>query len=109
MANITKQVIKEAVLEVIEPFAKATQKEFTKIGKQFEQNEEVHTAIIKKIEDNHAEIKKEFADMKNNASEVFTKLDKFVGYFEKHHQEHTFLGAQMRRLEERIEKLEVKK
>ena len=44
--------------------------------------------------------------MKNNFSELFTKLDKFIALYEKQEQELLVLGAQLRRLEERVAILE---
>jgi len=44
--------------------------------------------------------------MKNNFSELFTKLDKFIALYEKQEQELLVLGVQLRRLEERVAALE---
>ena len=44
--------------------------------------------------------------MKENFSELFAKLDKFIALYEKQEQELLILGAQLRRLEERMAVLE---
>lgn len=45
---------------------------------------------------------------KDNVGELFAKLDKFIYWMEKNEQEILILGAQLRRLEERMDKWEAK-
>ncbi|MBI5913253.1 hypothetical protein HY839_02300 [Candidatus Azambacteria bacterium] len=44
--------------------------------------------------------------MKDNSSALFTKLDKLISLYEEQKQELLMLGAQFKRLEERVAKLE---
>lgn len=123
MAELSKKDIKEAVLDVIEPFARSTQKEFAKIDQRFDKIDGRLEGVEGRLEGVEGRlegvdgrlggvelrlraVEEDVRWMKENSSAIFTKLDKFIGLFEKHEQELLVLGDQMRRLEERVARLE---
>jgi len=61
---------------------------------------------LTKVEGRLTRVENNVRWMKNNFSELFTKLDKFIALYEKQEQELLVLGAQLRRLEERVAILE---
>ena len=95
--QLSKKDIKEVVVGALEPFAKAVQNDFVGVNKRFD-----------KVELELKEVKSEVKWMKDNFSELFTKLDKFIALYEKQEQELLILSAQVKRLEERMIKLEAK-
>lgn len=97
MPQLSKQDIKEIFTETLEPFAKAVQSDFSKVNGRFD-----------KVEFDLSEVKKDVKWMKDNSSELFTKLDKLISFYEKHDQELLILSSQLQRLEERVVKLESK-
>ncbi len=58
--------------------------------------------VNKRLDTLEADVK----EMKVNSSELFTKLDKFISLYEDNRQETTTIANQIRRLEERVAKLE---
>ena len=64
MAELTKKDVKEAVVEALEPFANAVQEDFRKVDGRLD-----------KIEFDMTEVKKDVKWMKDNASQLFAKLD----------------------------------
>ena len=56
-----------------------------------------------------AEVKRDVKEMKENSSELFTKLDKFIELYEEMRMEHRTLAKQVARLEERMAKLEARR
>lgn len=111
MSQLSKQDIKEIFTETLEPFAKSTQQDFQKINNRFDNVD----GRLLKVE-NHlvnagerlTNIEQDIKWMKENFGELFSKLDKFISLLEKQEQELLFLGTQLRRLEERVIKLESK-
>ena len=97
MPELSKQDIKEVFTETLEPFAKAVQEDFQGLK-----------ADIQEVRIELQAVKTDVQEIKRNSSELFTKLDKFISLYEKQEQELLILGAQMRRLEERVAKLETK-
>jgi len=97
MPELSKQDIKKVFIETLEPFAKAVEEDFNTVNSRLD-----------KVELELTEVKTDVKWMKENFSELFTKLDKFIALYEKQEQELLLLGAQMRRLEERVAKLETK-
>jgi len=55
------------------------------------------------------DVKKEVEEMKNNTGELFKKLDDFISSMKKNEQENAVLAFQVRRLDDRVTKLEGKK
>ena len=116
--ELSKKDLKEVVLEAIEPFARVVQKDFQGVNKRLDivdsRLDKVDSGLNKvdsrlnRVEFELNEVKKEVKEMKENSSELFTKLDRFITLYEKQGQELLIFGAQLRRLEERITKLEVK-
>lgn len=90
MAELTKKDLKGAMLEAIEPFAKSIQ-------------QDLHLVKL-----DLSEVKKEVREMKENTSELFSKLDKFISLYEKQEQETVILGEQLKRLEDRVARLETR-
>lgn len=97
MSELSKQDIKEVFIETLEPFAKSVQNDFSGLK-----------ADILEIKTELQGVKTDVQEIKRNSSELFTKLDKFIALYEKQEQELLILGAQLRRLEERVVKLETK-
>ncbi len=110
--------IKGVVIEVIEPFARSTQIEFRKIDKRFDNVEHRLDGVehrldgvehrLDGVENRLSEVEKDVKWMRDNVGELFSKLDKFIYWLEKHDQEILALSAQLRRLEERVDKWEAK-
>lgn len=74
----------------IDDLARMMQGEFTKLGTEL------------------SEVKSDVKWMKDNSSELFTKLDKFITLYEDQKTELKSLTNQMERLEGRVAKLESK-
>lgn len=100
--QLSKKDIKEIVVGALEPFAKAVQNDFAKINKRFDKVD----SRFDKVEFELNEVKKEVREMKENSNALYSKLDRFISLYEKHEQELAIFGVQLRRLEERLEKLE---
>ena len=58
------------------------------------------------MQHNLSEVKSDVKLMKDNFSELFAKLDEFISLYKKQEQELLMLISQMKRLEERVAKLE---
>jgi len=117
MPELSKQDIKEVFTETLEPFAKAVQEDFQGLKADIQEVkqglkadiQEVKQGLKADIQEVRIElqaVKTDVQEIKRNSSELFTKLDKFISLYEKQEQELLILGAQMRRLEERVAKLE---
>ncbi|MCR4328198.1 MAG: hypothetical protein NUV53_01640 [Patescibacteria group bacterium] len=87
--------IKGTVTEVFEPFAKAVQTDFGMLNKQLDD-----------VEREFREVKNDVQWMKENSGELFSKLDRFISMYEDQKKELAAFGMQMKRLEERVAKLE---
>ena len=124
MAELSKQDIKEIFIEALDPFAQAVQKDFRRIDGRFDKidgrlNEmdgrfdemdgrfDKVEGRLTKIEDRLTNVENDVKWMKDNSSALFTKLDKFISLYEKQEQELLMLGAQLKRLEDRVVKLEM--
>ncbi len=81
MPVITKKFIKEAVLEAVEPLAKSVQKDFHQVNQRLD-------------------------ILENKFTDLLTKLDEILTLFKKLDEENTFLSVQLRRLEDRVARLE---
>ena len=95
------QITQQGFLEVNERFLEVNER-FSGIDERFSEVDKK----IKGVGLELGEIKRDVREMKENFSELFTKLDKFIALYEKQEQELLILGAQLRRLEERIGVLE---
>ncbi len=111
MPDITKQDIKDAVIEVLEPFAKSIQADFQGVNKRLDG----HDAVFKEIKIDLADVKQQLGtveadvkEMKANSSELFAKLDEFISLYKNQESENRSLASQLARLEERVSKLEAK-
>ncbi|MDA2936122.1 hypothetical protein MYX06_02810 [Patescibacteria group bacterium AH-259-L05] len=93
--ELTKKDIKEVFVESLEPFAESIQEDFQGVNKRLDS-----------VDGRLTNIEKDVRWMKENSSELFTKLDRFIALYEKQEQELAALGLQLRRLEERVGKLE---
>ena len=95
------QITQQGFLEV--------DKRFSEVNERFSGIDERFSEVDKKIKGvglELGEVKQDVREVKENFSELFTKLDKFIALYEKQEQELLILGAQLRRLEERIAVLE---
>lgn len=102
MAELTKKDVKEALVEALEPFAISTQKDFQGVNARLDKVD----GRLDNLEAGLSEVKTEVKWMRDNSGELFAKLDKFIALLEKQEQEMIMFGAQLKRLEERIQKLE---
>lgn len=112
MAELTKKELKEVFQESLEPFAKAVQEDFRKVDERFDKMDgrlDKMEGRLDRVEFDLTEVKAGVQWMKDNASELFAKLDRFVALLEKQEQETAALAAHVRRLEERVAKLESSK
>lgn len=96
--QLSKKDVKEVFIETLEPFAKAVQSDFKKVNERLD-----------KVEFELNEVRTDVKEMKESAGELFTKLDRFIALYEKQEQELLIFNAQLRRLEERVNKLENEK
>lgn len=107
--QLSKKDIKEVVVGALEPFAKAVQNDFAKVNRRLDKVDSRLDKVdsrLDKVEFELNEVKKEVREMKENSSALYSKLDRFISLYEKHEQELAIFGVQLRRLEERLEKLE---
>ena len=109
MAELTKndlKNIKEVFTEALEPFAQAIQKDFKGLDTKVDVNTMQLDNKISKLDFELREVKKNVEEIKRNSYELFTKLDEFISLYKETKQELTILREQMRRLEDRLAKLE---
>jgi len=133
MPELTQELIRETFVSALEPFAEAMSKDFQAVNKRLdsvetdvrglkEDMQEVKADVqglkedmqevkadVQGLKEDMREVKADVREMKNNSSELFTKLDKFISLYENTKQELTVLSSQMRRLEERVALLEVRR
>lgn len=109
--SLTKKDIKDVFVKTLEPFAKAVQSDFAKVNVKLDKVDGRLDKVdgrLDRVEFELSEVKNEVREMKENSSELFTKLDKFISLYETQRQEFSILGVQLRRLEERVMRLESK-
>lgn len=113
MAELTKKKLREVFTESLEPFAKAVQGDITRLdtkigleGMRIDNRLAKLELEVRETRHDVQEVKKDVKWMKDNASELFAKLDRFIALLEKQEQETAVLAAHVRRLEERVTKLE---
>jgi len=107
MAQVNKK-IKQAKM-TLDKLALLTQQGFMGVDKRFDGVDKRFDGVDKRfdrVENRLDRVENEIREMKENSSELFTKLDKFIALYEKQEQEMLLFGAQIRRLEERVIKLE---
>ena len=100
MAQVNKK-IKQAKM-TLDKLALLTQQGFMGVDKRFDGVDKRFDRVENRLD----RVENEIREMKENSSELFTKLDKFIALYEKQEQEMLLFGAQIRRLEERVIKLE---
>lgn len=107
--SLTKKDIKEAVVDVIEPFAHAVQEDFKKVNKRFDGVEirldKLEIGLVD-VRVKLSKVEEDVSWMKENSGAIFTKLDKFITLYEKQEQEMLIMGEHIKRLEDRLVKLE---
>ena len=113
MAELTKKDIKEVFVEAIEPFVTSIQKDFEKLDSKIDLKTDKLDNRLAKVEFELKETRHDIRSvnedvkwMKDNSSELFSKLDKFIMLLEKNEQEILMPPAQLKRIEERVNKLE---
>lgn len=95
----------------LEKLARLTQQGFLSIDKRFNGVDKRLNGIDKRLDgiDKRLDgVEREIREMKENSGELFVKLDEFITLYKKQEEELLMFGAQLRRLEERIEKLEAR-
>ena len=117
--QLSKKDIKEVFVETLEPFAKAVQTDFNKVNNRLNGIDGRLDGIENRldgvehrldgVERRLDQVETDIKEMRENSSALFSKLDEFISLYKKHDQELTILSAQVRRLEERIVKLEAEK
>lgn len=124
--QLTKKDVKDVVVEVLAPFAKAVKKDFDRIDKRFEQVNKRFEQVDKRfeqvdkrfdqvglrltgIEFELRETNKRVAHLEEQVQNLFNKMDKLIGFYERQQQEITIMSAQIKRLEDRIVRLEAEK
>ncbi|MCL4437730.1 hypothetical protein M1513_01680 [Patescibacteria group bacterium] len=117
--QLSKKDIKEVFVETLEPFAKAVQTDFNKVNNRLNGIDGRLDGIENRLDGvEHRldgvercldQVEIDIKEMRENSNALFSKLDEFISLYKKHDQELTILSAQVRRLEERIVKLEAKK
>lgn len=111
MGAITKKELKKVFIETLEPFARATQKDFKRIDKRFDGVDERLEGIqgqVAGIEIRLDKVESEIAALRQSVNLLVTKFDELISLYRKQEQELTMLAGQMRRLEERVGRLESK-
>ena len=109
MPELTKKDVKEAVVEALEPFAVSIQKDFQGVNTRLDKVDfklDKVDSRLDSLESGFSEVKTEVKWMRENSGELFAKLAKFIALLEKQEQELLMFGAQLKRLEERVQKLE---
>ena len=116
MSDVSQQNIKEAVIEVLEPFAQSIQKDFQEVNNRLDKMDgrfdNVDNRLDKmdgrllNVEIGLKEVKNDVQVIKENSSELFIKLDDFISLYRKHEQELLVISHQLRNLEERVAQLE---
>lgn len=112
MLDITKKEFKQIVVEAIEPFAKATQKDFQRIDKRFDGIDKRFEGMeirLTNVEIVVGELRQEMGELKNRLDDLVHKLDKIISLFLKQEQEMLAFGIQLKRLEDRIALLEAER
>ncbi len=110
--QLTKKDVKDVVVEVLAPFAKAVKKDFDRIDKRFEQVDKRFDQVelrLTGIEFELRETNKRVARLEEQVQNLFNKMDKLIGFYERQQQEITVMSAQIKRLEERMVRLETQK
>jgi chromosome segregation ATPase len=123
MAELTRQDLQEVFKESLEPFAKAVQEDFQQVNRRLEAMEQRLGGVEQRIdgveqrlggveqrldgvEQRLGAVEADVKWMKENSGELFAKLDRFIALLEKHDHELVLLAQQVKRLEERLSKLE---
>ncbi|MBI3589407.1 MAG: hypothetical protein HY093_03280 [Candidatus Liptonbacteria bacterium] len=109
MPELTKKDIKEVFVETLEPFAASVQKDFQGVNNRLDKVDsrlERVDSRLDNLELGLSEVKADVKWMRDNSGELFAKLDKFIALLEKQEQELLMFGVQLKRLEERVQKLE---
>ena len=109
MAELTRKKLKEVFTESLGPFAKAVQGDFEKVNKRLDKVDgrlDTMDGHLGGIDQRFSAVEKDVKWMRDNAGELFAKLDRFIALLEKQEQETAVLSAHVRRLEERVAKLE---
>jgi len=104
-----RKLIKEKSKMTLEKLGRLTQQGFLGVEGKLTRVERRLTRVEGRligVEGRLTKVENDVRWMKNNFSELFTKLDKFIALYEKQEQELLVLGVQLRRLEERVAALE---
>lgn len=116
MTDLNKQIIKDAVLEAMEPLAVSIQKDFEKVNERFDGIDKRLDGVDKRLDGIESRIggleyrvgtlEEEWKNFREHASSLFEKLDDLIGLYRKQEMELAALAAQVDRLNKRVEELE---
>ncbi len=109
MENISKQNIKEIFVETLEPFATAVKKDFDKVNKRLDSMDgrlDSMDGRLDSMDGRLAAVERDVKWLKDNLSPFLEKLDEFISLYKKHEEELIILNEHIRRLEDRVAKLE---
>ncbi|MDP1688540.1 MAG: hypothetical protein Q8L47_00180 [bacterium] len=107
MANeITIKDIKDVFIEALEPFAGAIREDFKSVNLRFDKIETDVVDIKKVVAFDIPEMKKDIEEIKETSHALFANFDKYIKLYEDQKQEMLIFGEHLRRLEDRIVKLE---
>lgn len=102
MADFSKADIKEVVVSVLEPFAKSIQGDLTILKSDVSTLKSDVAGVNARL----ISVENDVKWMKTNSGELFTKLDELITLYRDEKQERVVLAGHVKRLEERVAKLE---
>lgn len=118
MADLTKKDLKEIFIKSLEPFANAIQKDIQKLDDKVEKLDDKVKKLDVKVErlDAKVEVLSEKVDkietdvkeMKENSGALFTKLDRYISFYEALSHDFMAMNVHINRLDDRVAKLEKK-
>lgn len=116
MAGLTKKDVKEVFKESLEPFAKAIQEDITRVntkigveGMRIDNRLAKVELELRETRHDVQEVRTDVKWMKENSGELFKKLDDLISLLKRYEEQTTIMQEQIRRLEDRVAKLEGKR
>lgn len=111
MADLTKKDLKEIFVKSLEPFANAIQKDIQKIESRLDKSDfrmDRLEAKLDILEEDIKEVKADVKEMKENSGALFTKLDRYISFYEALSHDFMAMNVHINRLDDRVAKLEKK-
>lgn len=100
--SLSKKDVEQIVVKSIKPLAETVKLGFKQVNERFNKLE----YQVKLVEMDVIIVKQDVKEMKEISSELFTKLDEFIGLYKKQEQEMLMMSFRVQTLEERVAKLE---